>query len=111
MYSKDILIQTCGWVRVTGYKFTELVKEGLIRSGKGDVRAVAIVSADVRPGMLFTNFLHPSSPANSLVHRVPDPFANVYRFKLGKAQIRKVGESPYKKALEEMTFKPRTVTG
>ena len=111
MYSDDILIQTGGWVRVTGYKFTDLVKDGLIRTGKGDVRAVAIVSADVRPGVLFTNFLHPSSPANSLVHRVPDPFANVYRFKLGKAQIRKAGESPYKKALEEMTFKPRTVTG
>jgi len=110
LFSDDILIQTGGWIRVKGYKFTDLVKEGLITTGKGDVRAVAIVSEDVRPGVLFTNFLHPASPANSLVHRVPDPFANVHRFKLGKAQIEKIGESPYKKSLEEMTFKPRTIT-
>ncbi len=110
LFSDDILIQTGGWIRVTGYKFTDLVEAGLIATGSGDVRAVAIVSEDVRPGVLFTNFLHPASPANSLVHRVPDPFANVHRFKLGKAQIEKIGESPYKKSLEEMTFKPRTIT-
>ncbi len=109
MFSDDIQVQTGGWVRVKGYKFGDLVKAGLIQSGKGEAVAVAIVSEDVRPGALFTNFLHPASPANSLVHRVPDPFANVHRFKLGKAQIEKIGESPYKKSLEEMTFKPRTV--
>ena len=50
------------------------------------------------------------SPANSLIHRVPDPITNRYRFKLGKAQIEKIGESPYKDSFEEMTFKPRTVS-
>jgi arsenite oxidase large subunit len=113
MWSDDILIQTGGWVKVKGndFSFTTLEKQGLIRTGRGEVQAVAIVTPDVRPGLLFTNFLHPSSPANSLVHRVPDPITNRYRFKLGKAQIENIGESPYKRSFEEMTFKRRTTTG
>ena len=113
MWTDDVLIQTGGWVKVKGsdYSFTALNEQGLIRIGSGEAFAVAIVSADVGRGVLFTNFLHPSSPANSLVHRVPDPITNRYRFKLGKAQIEKIGESPFKHSFEEMTFKPRTVTG
>ncbi len=111
MWSDDILVQTGGRVRVKGYSFTDLVAAGSIQTGRGEAIAVAIVSDDVRPGLLFTNFLHPSSPANSLVHRVPDPVSNVHRYKLGKAQIEKIGESPFKTAFEEMTFKPRTVSG
>ena len=110
MWSDDILIQDGGWIKVKGndISFTALDKQGLIRAGSGDVRAVAIVSADVKPGTLFTNFLHPSSPANSLVHRVPDPITSRYRFKLGKAFIEKTGESPYKDSFAAMTFKERT---
>jgi arsenite oxidase large subunit len=113
LWSDDILVQTGGWVKVKGddYTYTRLEEQGLIRIGRGEVRAVAIVNKDVLPNVIFTNFLHPSSPSNSLVHRVPDPITNRYRFKLGKAQIEKVGESPYKNSFEEMSFKPRTVTG
>jgi arsenite oxidase large subunit len=113
LFSDDILVQTGGWVKIKGNdaSFTSLVEQGLIRQGEGDVRAVAIVSEDVKQGVIFANFLHPSSPANSLVHRVPDPITNRYRFKLGKAQIERIGESPYKNSFEEMSFKPRTVTG
>jgi len=112
LWSDDILIQTGGWVKVKGddFTFTSLNEQGLIRTGSGDVRAVAIVTEDVLPNVIFANFLHPSSPANSLVHRVPDPVTNRYRFKLGKAQIEKLGESPFKHSFEEMSFKPRTVT-
>jgi arsenite oxidase large subunit len=113
LWSDDILVQTGGWVKVKGddYTFSRLDEQGLIRVGSGEVRAVAIVSEDVRPSVIFANFLHPGSPANSLVHRVPDPITNRYRFKLGKAQIEKTGESPFKHSFEEMSFKPRTVTG
>jgi len=113
LFSDDILVQTGGWVKIKGNdaSFTSLVEQGLIRQGEGDVRAVAIVSEAVKQGVIFANFLHPSSPANSLVHRVPDPITNRYRFKLGKAQIERIGESPYKNSFEEMSFKPRTVTG
>lgn len=113
MWNDDVLIQTGGWVKVKGsdFSFTALNDQGLIRIGSGEAFAVAIVSEDVGRGVLFTNFLHPSSPANSLVHRVPDPITNRYRFKLGKAHIEKIGESPFKHSFEEMTFKSRTVTG
>jgi arsenite oxidase large subunit len=113
LWSDDILIQTGSWVKVKGDEtsFTALDEQGFIRTGSGEVRAVAIVNEDVLPNVIFANFLHPSSPANSLVHRVPDPITNRYRFKLGKAQIEKVGESPFKNSFEEMSFKPRTVTG
>ncbi|OGX37960.1 MAG: arsenite oxidase large subunit [Omnitrophica WOR_2 bacterium RIFCSPHIGHO2_02_FULL_52_10] len=109
----DVLIQTGGFVGVEDddLSFTRLNEQGLIRVGKGAVEAVAMVTEDVRPGVLFTNFLHASSPANSLVHRVPDPITNRYRFKLGKGRIRKVAESPYKKSLAKMSFAPRTVMG
>ena len=63
----------------------------------------------VRPGLLFTNFLDTGSPANSLVHRVPDPITNRYRFKLGKGRLQKIGESEYKTAFDKMTFASRTI--
>ena len=112
MFSDDVLIQTKGFTRVKGAQvtFTWLMENGHIRIGQGDVRAVAIVTEAVPPGLIFTNFLHPSSPANSLVHRVPDPITNRYRFKLGKGQIERIGESPYKDDFRFMSFKPRDVT-
>jgi hypothetical protein len=68
-----------------------------------------MVTEAVPPGVLFTNFLHPSSPANSLVHRVPDPITNRYRFKLGKGRIELIGPSPFKESFEKMSFAPRDV--
>ncbi|MDA0840264.1 MAG: hypothetical protein O2857_21045 [Planctomycetota bacterium] len=63
----------------------------------------------VKKGVMWSNFLHTGAPANSVVHRVPGPLTNRYRFKLGKGKIAKIGESPYKKDLSRMTFKPRTI--
>jgi arsenite oxidase large subunit len=51
----------------------------------------------------------PGSPANSVIHRVPDPITNRYRFKLGKGRIRKTGESPYKNDLTRMSFASRAI--
>ncbi|MFQ5517761.1 MAG: molybdopterin dinucleotide binding domain-containing protein, partial [Acidimicrobiia bacterium] len=108
----DVLIQTGGFIRVRSddLTFTSLADAGHIRVGRGEAEAVAIVTEAVPPGLLFTNFLHPSSPANSLVHRVPDPITNRYRFKLGKGRIEKLGESPFKDDLTRMSFQPRDVT-
>lgn len=113
LWSDDILIQTDSWVKVKGddYTFTALMEQGMIRTGSGEARGVAIVTDNTLPNVLFANFLHPSSPANSLVHRVPDPITNRYRFKLGKAQIEKTGESPFKDSFDEMTFKSRSFGG
>lgn len=111
----DVLIQTGGFTLVDSddFLFTNLQRKGLIKRGIGSCTAVAIVIDAVRPGVLFTYFLWadkwPNADSNSLVHRVPDPITNRYRFKLGKGRIRKTGESPYKDSFESMTFKPRTI--
>ena len=113
--SDDILIQTGGWSLVKGdeFLFAKLDEKGLIKTGKGSCKAVAFVTDAVRPGVLFTDFLWalgwPETEANSLVHRVPDPITNRYRFKLGKGKIRKIGESPWKNSFAKMTFAPRTI--
>lgn len=111
LVNDDVLIQVGGFNRVKAEElsFTWMLENGRIRIGRGEAEAVAIVLDSVRPGLLFTNFLHPGSPANSLVHRVPDPITNRYRFKLGKATITRIGESPYKHAMDKMSFMPRDI--
>jgi arsenite oxidase large subunit len=107
----DVLIQTGGFVMRgrNDHTFTGLMNRGHIRVARGEVRGVAMVTDAVRQGLLFGYFVWPDSPANSLVHRVPDAVTNRYRFKLGKAKIQKVGESPFKHSFTEMTFKSRNV--
>lgn len=107
----DVLIQTGGFIGVEDddLSFTKLQKAGHIRVGSGTCEAVAIVTDAVRRGVLFTYSFWTGSPANSLVHRVPDPITNRYRFKLGKGRIRKTGESPYKADFRRMSFAPRTL--
>lgn len=113
--SHDILVQTGGFTLVDDddFLFSRLNERGHIRQGRGSCTAVAIVTDAVRPGVLFTNALWaenwPHTSANSLVHRVPDPITNRYRFKLGKGTIRKTGESPFKRSFGAMSFKPRTI--
>ncbi|MCH7811292.1 MAG: arsenate reductase (azurin) large subunit [Chloroflexi bacterium] len=111
IWSDDVLIQTGGFVLTEddAYQFTKLEEAGHIKVGSGESLAVAMVTEAVRPGVLFVNFPWPGSPVNSLVHRVPDPITNRYRFKLGKGRIEKTGESPFKRSFEEMTFAPRMV--
>lgn len=72
MFSDDILIQTTGFNRVDSAEisFTWLMENEYIRVGSGEAEAVAIVTEAVKPGLLFSNFLWPSSPTNSLIHWV-----------------------------------------
>lgn len=107
----DVLIQTGGFVAVDAddNSYTRLNEAGLIRIGKGAFEAVAVVTDAMRPGVLWTNALWPGSPANSVVHRVPDPITNRYRFKLGKGKLSKLGESPYKRQFKQMSFASRAV--
>ena len=76
---------------------------------KGAYEAVAIVTSAIRQGVLWSNALDTEAPPNSVVHRVPDPITNRYRFKLGKRRITKIGESEYKNDLTQMTFRPRDI--
>ncbi len=112
LFNDKVLIQTGGFVKVKPeqMQFTWLLENGYIRFGKADVRAVAIVSESVPPGVIFADFLYPGEASNSLVHRVPDPITNRYRFKLGTGKVERVGESPYKNDFRFMSFKPRFVS-
>ncbi|MDE2928259.1 MAG: molybdopterin-dependent oxidoreductase, partial [Acidobacteriota bacterium] len=82
----DLLVQTGGYIGVDGKEqtFTELMKAGRIKKSKGSFTAVAMVTDAVRAGVTFAYFGFPENPANSVVHRVPDPLTNRYRYKLGK---------------------------
>jgi len=109
--NNNVLVQTGGYQGVDDNElsFTALKKAGKIGSTTGSFAAVAIVTDAVRRGVAFANFLWPSAPANSVVPRVPDPFTNRYRFKLGKGRITKTGESPYKRNFTAMSFAPRHI--
>ena len=97
------------WKDVQPLTYRELEKNGHIKFTPARIEAVAIVTAAVRPGVAFTYFLVPSSPANALAPRVLDPVSQRYRFKLGKGAVRKIGESPYKHTFAQMSFAPRTI--
>ncbi|MFQ5691816.1 MAG: molybdopterin dinucleotide binding domain-containing protein [Nitrospinota bacterium] len=109
--SDDVLVQTGGYIGVDGKElsFTELLKAGRIHPTRGGFTAVAIVRDDIRKGVTFAYFGFPENPANSVVHRVPDPMTNRYRYKLGKGRLRRIGESPYKRSLTTMSFAPRSI--
>ena len=91
MESDDILVQTGGFhpVEGDGFLFSKLDEKGLIRRGRGSCRAVAIVTDDVRPGVLFTNFLWapgwPDTESNSLVHGSPTPSPTATASSWGRA--------------------------
>jgi hypothetical protein len=94
VWNDDVLIQTGGFDLVDGDSllYSKLEEPGHIRIGSGEITAVAMVTAAVLPGVIFANFAWPRFPksaANALVHRVPDPITNRYRFKLGKGRLEK----------------------
>jgi arsenite oxidase large subunit len=109
----DVLIQTGGFNRVQAEEitFSWLERAGHIRVGRGEIEAVAMITPAVPPTVLFTYFLSPPNPFNALSHRVCDPITNNYRYKLAKAKIAKLGESPYKHDPRFMSFQRRDFAG
>jgi arsenite oxidase large subunit len=97
------------WSDIEQLTYTKLKERGQIRTYSAEFEAVAIVTDAVRKGVAFTYFVLPESPANSLAPSVLDPISQRYRFKLGVGRLQKVGESPYKHDLMEMSFKSRTI--
>jgi len=65
----------------------------------------------VPPGLLFAYFLFPPNPFNALSHRVAEPITNNYRYKLAKARLQRIGESPYKHDRRFPSFQRRDFTG
>ncbi len=78
------------------------------RTVTGSFTAVAYVSDIVPPGVTFTYFLFPGSPANSVVSGDTklQPINLRYNFKLGKGRVRKIGTTGL---AEVMSFAPRNL--
>ncbi len=109
--SNDILFQTGGFhaTRPDQLGFGWLEANGHIRTTSASITAIAMVTPAVMPGVLYTYFLIPGNPANSLIHRVPDPISSRYRFKLGKGTLRRLGPSRYKTDPQFLSFQRRDI--
>ncbi len=93
------------------FQFSELMKNGHIKLGKGAAKAVALVTPAVKKGVLYSYFLSPGKgqASNSLQGRVVDNISGNYNFKMGVAKVKKIGESSYKKEFVHMSFAPRNI--
>ncbi len=74
----------------------------------GSFTAVAYISDIVPPGVTFTYFLYPGSPANSVTAGDTNlqPINLRYPFKLGKGRLTKIGTTDL---TEVMSFVPRNL--
>ncbi len=99
------------WDKVAPMTFTSLVERKRIELYSASFKAVAIVTPDIKKGVTFTYFNMPSAEGspNSLSGRVLDPISQRPRYKLARAMIKNIGESPYKDTIMKMSFKPRGI--
>lgn len=111
VFSDRVPVQVSGFqgVRKGDLSFGSLMKNGHIKLERASIKAVAIVTPALKEGISFLFNLSMKDPANSLAPRVPDPLSGNYRYKLGVGRVEKLGESPYKKSLEQMSFGRRDV--
>jgi arsenite oxidase large subunit len=74
----------------------------------GSFTAAAYVSDIVPPGVTFTYFLYPGSPANAVTSADSSlqPLSLRYNFKLGKGKVTKIGTTDLK---DRMSFAPRNL--
>ena len=91
------------------FQFSELMKNGHIELSKAAVTAVAIVTPVVKKGMLYGNMLDMRQPFNALSARVVDQISGNYNYKMGVANIKKIGESQYKKEYRSFSWAPRNI--
>ncbi|MBC58352.1 MAG: arsenate reductase (azurin) large subunit [Confluentimicrobium sp.] len=111
VYSDRIPVQTDTIVGVEGddFDFAKLLKNGHIELTRASITAVAIVTPAVKENMGYMDFLHTAQPANALSGRVVDWISGNYNYKMGVGQVRRMGESPYKKQFRSMSFARRDI--
>lgn len=75
---------------------------------QGSLTAVAYVTDQVPPGVTFTYFLFPGSPANAITPADTSlqPLSRRYNFKFGAGSIKKIGTTDLAK---HMSFAPRNI--
>ncbi len=103
------LKETTLGIEASDYTFTAQMKKGNVELSSAKVQTVAIVTRAIKPGVLYMLALNKKSPANAFAGRVVDWISGNYNYKMGVANIRKVGESPYKKDMTTMSFAPRDI--
>ncbi|MGF1911301.1 molybdopterin-dependent oxidoreductase [Vibrio kasasachensis] len=91
------------------FQFSKLMENGHIKLDKAAVTAVAIVTPAVKKGCLYANMIDMRQPSNSLTTRVVDQISGNYNFKMGVANIKKLGESKYKSEFRAFSFAPRNI--
>lgn len=91
------------------FQFSSLMEKGHIELQKAAVTAVAIVTPIVKEGVLYANMIDMRQPSNSLTARVVDGISGNYNYKMGVANIRKIGESKYSREFRSMSFAPRNI--
>ncbi len=113
MYSNRVPyhVHTIKGVEGDDFQFSELMKNGHIKLGKGAAKAIAIVTPAVKKGVMYSYFLSPGKgqASNALQGRVVDNISGNYNYKLGVARVKKIGESQYKKEFVHMSFAPRNI--
>ena len=111
VYSNRIPVQKDTIVGIEGddFDFASLLKNGHIELTKAAITAVAIVTPAVKKGVGYMDFLHTSQPANALTGRVVDWISGNYNYKMGVGQVKRLGESPYKKQFRSMSFARRDI--
>lgn len=91
------------------FQFSSLMKNGHIKLDKAAVTAVAIVTPATKKGALYANMIDMRQPSNSLTTRVVDQISGNYNYKMGVANIKKIGESKYKHEFRAFSFAPRNI--
>ena len=91
------------------FQFSSLLEAGHIQLDKAAVTAVAIVTPCTKKGVLYANMIDMKQPSNSLTTRVVDQISGNYNYKMGVANIKKIGESLYKKEFQSFSFAPRNI--
>lgn len=91
------------------FQFSKLMENGHIKLDKAAVTAVAIVTPAVKKGTLYANMIDMRQPSNALTTRVVDQISGNYNYKMGVANIKKIGESKYKNEFRSFSFAPRNI--
>lgn len=104
------LKETTLGVEADDYTFSGQMRNGNVELLEAAVTGVAMVTRAIRKGVIYMDFLHTSQPANALEGRIPDWISGNYNYKMGVANIRKIGETPYKSEFRSMSFAPRDIS-
>ena len=104
-----VYVQTGGGLGVLpqDQHFDALLAAGHIRVTTGQFEAVAVLDDGLREGVAKAGFNSPGQHANAVVHAVPDPLTQNYRYKLGRGRVESLGPSDLARSFDGPSLKGR----